>query len=156
MHFSRHRLGLLVTVAAAVAVACSNASGTIGTAAPETTARIATSGGMVLVQGEILAKYQAVDGPDGLLGLPIGEEQPTPDGGRRQLFAGGAIYWSPQSGAHIVRGKIRTSWEYEYGGPAGLLGYPISDQKSIPGGSQAQFQHGSITYTGGQPEVHMQ
>lgn len=155
MHFSRHNRGLVVAVAAAtIAVGCSNASGTIRTAAPVTTARIATSAGMVLVQGQILAKYESVGGPDGSLGLPVGGEQPAPGGGQRQIFGDGAIYWSPQTGAHIVRGAIRTTWEFQYGGAGGPLGYPTSDERPVPGGKQSQFQHGTITTdTGGQPHV---
>ncbi|MBO0866262.1 MAG: esterase [Mycobacterium sp.] len=110
---------------------------------------------MVLVQGEILAKYRSVSGADGPLGLPIGDEQPAPNGGRRTIFGGGAIYWSPQTGAHIVRGAIRTDWEYEYGGAGGPLGYPTSDEQPIARGWQSQFQHGTITYTGGQPHVEI-
>lgn len=156
MHFNRQgpRLAAVVT-AAIVAAGCSNASGTIPTAAPETTARIATSAGMVLVQGEILKKYQSVGGPDGPLGLPVGEEQPAPNGGRRQIFGGAAIYWSPQTGAHILRGAIRTAWEFQYGGAGGPLGYPTSDEQPVPGGSATQFQHGTITVTDGQLHVEM-
>ncbi|WP_293052376.1 esterase [Mycobacterium sp.] len=118
-----------------------------------TTARIATAAGMVLVQGEILKKYQSLGGPDGPLGLPIGDAEPAPHGGWRQIFAGGAVYWSPQTGAHIVRGAIRTSWEYEYGGAAGPLGYPVDDEHPLAGGWQSRFQHGTITYTGGHLHV---
>jgi uncharacterized protein with LGFP repeats len=144
-----------MAVAATFAAACSNPSDKIETTPPQTTARIATAAGMVLLQGAILAKYQSVGGSDGSLGLPVGQEQSTPNGGRRQIFGGGAIYWSPQTGADIVRGVIRSTWEYEYGGAGGPLGYPTSDEHSVPGGWQSQFQHGTITYTGGQPHVEM-
>lgn len=156
MHFSfRSRvLAAAVAVAADLAVACSNASDRVeNPVGTETTARIATAAGMVLVRGEILKKYQSLGGSDGSLGLPIGEEQPTPNSGERQIFAGGAIYWSPQTGAHIVRGAIRSSWEYEYGGSGGPLGYPVSDEHRIPGGWQSRFQHGTISYTDGQLHV---
>jgi uncharacterized protein with LGFP repeats len=143
-----------VAIAADLAPACSNVSDRIGNLTGiETTARIATAAGMVLVQGEILKKYQSLDGSDGSLGLPIGDEQPTTNDGRRQIFAGGAIYWSPQTGAHIVRGAIRNSWEYEYGGTGGPLGYPVNDEHRIPGGWQSRFQHGTITYADGQLRV---
>lgn len=157
MHFSRHSRGFVATVAAAAifAAACSNPSDKIETTPPQSTARIATAAGMVLVQGAIFAKYQSVGGSDGPLGLPTGDEQPAPNGGRRQIFGAGAIYWTPQTGAHIVRGVIRSTWEYEYGGAAGPLGYPTSDEKPVPGGWQSQFQHGTITYTGGQPHVEI-
>jgi uncharacterized protein with LGFP repeats len=152
---NRHSLVAAVAGAAIFAGACSNAAGTIETSPTQSTARIATSAGMVLVNGEILKKYQAVGGPDGSLGLPVGGEQPAPDGGRRQIFAGGAIYWSPHTGAHIVRGAIRTAWEFQYGGAGGALGYPTSDPEPLPGGSRSQFQRGTVTDTGGQLRVDM-
>lgn len=156
MHFSRASLGFVAAVAAAAVVtACSDTSGTIETSTPVTTARIATAAGMVVVQGAILVKYQSDGGEDGPLGLPIGDEQPAPNGGRKTIFQNGAIYWTPQTGAHIVRGAIRQSWEHEHGGAGGPLGYPTSDEQPIPGGSQSQFQHGVITYTGGQIHVEM-
>ncbi|MGH3969107.1 MAG: LGFP repeat-containing protein [Mycobacterium sp.] len=157
MHFSRNSRKLVAALAAAatLATACSGSGGTIASTTTETTARIATASGMVLLQGAILAKYQSVGGPDGPLDLPIGDEQPAPNGGRRQIFGGGAIYWTPQTGAHIVRGAIRTCWEYEQGGAGGPLGYPTSDEQPVPGGWQSHFQHGTITYTGGQPHVEM-
>ncbi|MGH3633712.1 LGFP repeat-containing protein [Mycobacterium sp.] len=157
MHFSRDSRGFVAAVATAatLATACSGAGGTIENAGPVTTARIATAAGMVLLQGEILAKYQSVDGVNGPLGLPIGTEQPVPNGGRRTIFENGAIYWSPQTGAHIVRDAIRGTWEDEYGGAGGPLGYPTTDEKSVPGGWQSQFQHGAITYTGDQPHVEI-
>lgn len=154
MHLSRTLRGL-VAAAAIFAAACSGGGGTIETTAPETTARIATAAGMVLVQGEILTKYQSAGGPDGPLDLPIGDEQPAPNGGQRQIFGGGAIYWTPRTGAHIVRGAIRVAWEHDYGGSAGPLGYPTSDEQPIPGGWQSQFEHGTITYTGGQTHAEI-
>lgn len=140
---------------AMIATACSGTVGTVDSSAPITTARIATAAGMVLVQGDILRKYRSTGGEDGPLGLPIGNEQPAPNGGRRTIFQGGAIYWTPQTGAHIVRGAIRDTWEHENGGAGGPLGYPVSDEEPVPGGRQSQFQHGTITYVGGQSHVEI-
>jgi uncharacterized protein with LGFP repeats len=64
----------------------------------------------------------------------------------------GVIYWSPRSGAHIVQGDIRIAYESD-GGPGGPLGYPVSDQQTIPGGSQAKFENGTITDTDGQTQI---
>lgn len=157
MHFIRHRLGLVAAViAVGLGSACSGDTGTaLTTSATETTARIATAAGMVMVQGEILSKYRSVGGPDGPLGLPIGDEQPAANGGRCTIFQNGAIYWSPQTGAHIVRGPIRQVWEHENDGAGGPLGYPTTDEQTIPGGWRSEFQHGVITYTGGQAQVEI-
>jgi uncharacterized protein with LGFP repeats len=81
------------------------------------------------------------------LGLPTSDEQAVP-GGRFSAFDGGAIYWTPETGAHVIWGGIRESWEGA-GGPAGALGYPTTDEQIIPGGWKSEFQHGSITYTDG-------
>lgn len=155
MHVSYKGLGLVTTLGAAtILAACSGASGTIDSS-PQTTARFDNGAGTVLVQGAILEKYRSLGFSDGTLGPPVGVEQPAANGGRRQIFGGGAVYWSPQTGAHIVHGVIRTTWEYNYNGPAGPLGYPISDEQPIVGGWKTQFQHGTMTFTGGEPYVEM-
>src|SRR5690606_15466107 len=71
--------------------------------------------------GRIGGGYQAAAGPHGALGLPIGGETPLPDGrGRYQPFQHGSLYWTPETGAQMVRGAILAEWGrqgYE-GGPA--------------------------------------
>ncbi|WP_019970701.1 LGFP repeat-containing protein [Mycobacterium sp. 141] len=105
-----------------------------------------------MVQGIILQKYNATGGASSPLGLPTASEAPAPNGGQFSTFDGGAIYWTPQTDAHIVWGGIRDAWERD-GGAGGPLGYPTSDEETIPGGWQSQFQHGTITYTDGQAKV---
>jgi uncharacterized protein with LGFP repeats len=104
------------------------------------------------VQGVILQKYNASGGASSPLGLPTASEAAAPNGGQFSTFNGGAIYWTPQTGAHIVWGGIRDAWERD-GGAGGRLGYPTSDEETIPGGWQSQFQHGTITYTDGHATV---
>ena len=42
-----------------------------------------------------------------VLGYPVTNEDPTPDGvGRVNHFQGGKIYWTPTTGAHVVYGAI--------------------------------------------------
>ena len=54
--------------------------------------------------------YTALGGSAGPLGAALGAELTTPDGrGAYQHYAGGSIYASPATGAHEVRGAIR-SW----------------------------------------------
>nr|WP_246600997.1 alpha/beta hydrolase-fold protein [Skermania piniformis] len=66
------------------------------------------------------------------LGLPLGPEQAAPDGrGRFQLFEHGAVYWTPQTGAHVVAGRIRDTW-VQQGAERSPLGYPVSEQARIP------------------------
>jgi uncharacterized protein with LGFP repeats len=66
------------------------------------------------------------------LGLPTSDEYATP-GGRASDFLGGGIYWTPATGAHSVQGLIHRHY-VELGGPASLLGYPVSDEYDVPGG----------------------
>lgn len=65
------------------------------------------------------------------------------DGGRVQEYAAGTIYWSPESGAHIVRGQILTTY-LDNGGPAGPLGWPVTDETTEGELTYSEFQRGRI------------
>ena len=121
-------------------------SSTSGTAAPAASTMIPSpSGQQIEVAGGILAKYTEAGGPTGVLGAPTGPAQTVGDGGHYQEFAGGAIFYSEGTGAHVVWGDIRTAYD-EHGGPGGALGFPTSDETDAPGGKQSAFQHGKITW----------
>jgi hypothetical protein len=95
------------------------------------------------VGGAILTKYEELRVR---LGCPTGGEIPTPDGvGRRQVFQGGTIYWTPSTNAHAVWGGIGDKWA-QHGWETGFLGYPVSDELANPDGSgkRQQFQGGTI------------
>lgn len=110
--------------------------------------------GVHLVQGLILGKFAELGFEDGVLGFPLAEEQPLKDLGRFARFEGGNIYWSPLSGAWVVRsGPILETWK-SLGYENGKLGYPISDEFGIPGGTQQNFQTGFVTVSDGKTEVH--
>src|SRR5699024_5631749 len=84
------------------------------------------------VVGAIGAAYQAEEGPDGPLGLPVSGETTTPDGeGRFTRFENGVIYWSPSTGAHALRGAVLDMWA-EQGSERGDLGYPTTDEVANP------------------------
>ena len=98
------------------------------------------------VHGKIRDEWAATGWEAGLLGYPLSDETPTPDGvGRFNVFEQGSIYWTPQLGAHEVHGRIRDAWA-NAGWEAGSLGYPISDEYAVTGGRRSDFQHGSITW----------
>ncbi|MGI8965600.1 MAG: hypothetical protein ACR2H1_05865, partial [Limisphaerales bacterium] len=63
--------------------------------------------------------------------------------GRYNNFQGGAISWSPASGAHETHGAIRTKW-LATGAESGCLGYPVSDQYAFNGGQKQDYQNGNI------------
>ena len=93
--------------------------------------------------------YAALGGAEGFMGQPTGPELGTPDGvGRYRGYQGGAIYWSPASGAHEVHGKIYDAWA-AHGWEAGLLGYPVTDELSTPDrlGRFTHFTNGSTYWT---------
>ncbi|MFE3543629.1 LGFP repeat-containing protein [Nocardia sp. NPDC059177] len=126
---------------------------TSGTAAAGESTTISTpDDGDIVVSGEVYKKYVAAGGTNSPLGLPEDPQEAGPNGGEYQDFDGGTIYWSSDSGAHIVWGEIREAWE-DNGGANGTLGYPTSDEKDIPGGKQSDFTGGTITWVGGETTV---
>lgn len=59
-----------------------------------------------------------------MLGYPTSDVGwPLNNGGKYQLFQGGAIVWSPATGAHESTGPIRAAWQ-STGFENGRLGYP--------------------------------
>lgn len=64
-------------------------------------------------------------------------------GGWMQEFATGTIYWSPAGGAHIVRGQILTTY-LDNGGPAGPLGWPVTDETTEDDLTYSEFERGRI------------
>jgi uncharacterized protein with LGFP repeats len=91
---------------------------------PETGARV--------MQGAILDKYLALGGPDeGDLGFPNIDEGPgrAPDS-RNTTFSAvdrPVIFFTPDTGARVVRGAINAAWD-KLGGSAGVLGVPTEDE----------------------------
>lgn len=89
------------------------------------------------IAGAIRAAFdKALPGLNGatwgfFLGQPKGPEVPTADKrGRWQEFDKGTIYWSPETGAHVVWGAILTHWRKV--GNEGVTGYPVTDETSCP------------------------
>ncbi|MCA9324417.1 hypothetical protein KC992_04950, partial [Candidatus Saccharibacteria bacterium] len=98
------------------------------------------------VQGEILKKYNRLNGSNGFLGCPITDEKPTFDGiGRHNHFQHGSIFWHPDTGAYEVHGAIRERWK-SLKWAKGSLGYPITDEMVTLDklGRYNHFQYGSI------------
>jgi len=90
-------------------------------------------------------KYKTVGA---LLGQPAGEEEAISDGrGRYRIYDHGAIYFTPQVGAHTVAGPIREQW-VSLGAERSELGYPTSDETTMPDGRRlAHFEHGAIIWS---------
>ena len=88
------------------------------------------------------------------VGVPVTDELSTPDGvGKLNHFApsqnasnvNASIYWSPSSGAHLVKGDIRARWA-SLGWERSVLGYPTSDPGVARDGvsTYGNFQQGTI------------
>jgi hypothetical protein len=98
------------------------------------------------VHGAILGHYLALGGPASVLGYPMTDEQVTTDGMARFndfANAASAIYWTPGTGAWLIRGDIRGKWaSLQLGGT--MLGYPTTDETTTPDGI-GRFNHFSST-----------
>ncbi|WP_029432365.1 LGFP repeat-containing protein [Blastococcus sp. URHD0036] len=110
------------------------------------------------VHGAILATWRTFGWERSFLGYPVTDELTAPDGiGRGSFFQGGAIYWTPSTGAHEVHGAILATWR-EMGWERSVLGYPVTDEFSMPDGvgRASFFQGGAIYWTPatGAHEVH--
>lgn len=96
---------------------------------------------------QIDAKYQALGGATGFLKAPQGNAQLCPDGlGRYRHYAGGSIYWHPDTEAHVVYGDIFKKWA-ALGWENSWLGYPVSDEEAYGDGRRSRFQNGAIEYS---------
>jgi uncharacterized protein with LGFP repeats len=98
------------------------------------------------VTGAILSKYESLGGPTGDLGYPVGAEV---DGGvpnsRVSSFSAPdkpVLFWTPDTGAVVVRGAINAAWA-KLGGATGALGVPTEAQ-TVKGDTVTQ------TFTGGE------
>jgi uncharacterized protein with LGFP repeats len=99
------------------------------------------------VHGDILGRYGELGAETGRLGYPVTDEVRTPDRfGAYSAFQGGAVYWSPDTGAHQIEGAIRAKWD-ALGSENSGLGFPVSDEHARPGGRVSDFELGQITWT---------
>jgi uncharacterized protein with LGFP repeats len=101
------------------------------------------------VHGAIRDRWQALGWERSGLGYPTTDERGTPDGrGRFNHFQGGSVYWTAGTGAQDVQGPIRQRWQ-ELGWERGLLGYPVTGQRTTSDGvgRYSQFQGGAVYWT---------
>ena len=100
------------------------------------------------VWGRILAKYEAIDGPRGVLGFPATDERKAGvRGARLSRFAGGRIYWSERTGAHAIHGAIGA--RYGDVGGARRLGLPTTDERRAGRVRYSVLQDGRIYWSRG-------
>ena len=75
----------------------------------------------------INAARRAAGGELGPLGAEKGPPYEIGSDGLGQDFAGGKIFYSPATGAHVVTGQVLAKYE-SVGGPEGDLGFPTSSE----------------------------
>ena len=88
--------------------------------------------GAHIMTGAILDKYLSLGGPeDGDLGFPnIDEGAGRTANSRNTTFSAAdkpVIFWTPDTGARVVRGAVNAAWD-RLGGSAGVLGVPTDDE----------------------------
>lgn len=107
--------------------------------------------GAHLLFGPILDKYQALGGPaDSDLGFPTIDEVAGlvgPDSLVSTFSASDkpAIFWTPDTGAWVVRGAINAAWD-KLGGSAGTMGVPTGDETFDGNVVNQKFTGGEISY----------
>lgn len=99
------------------------------------------------VHGAIRDEWARSGWEAGLLGYPISDELPAPEDGfgRYSKFQKGSIYYTPDTGAHSIHGRIFDKWaELDY--EKGSLGYPTSSEYDAGGKRRTDFQYGFIEW----------
>lgn len=109
--------------------------------------------GVMAVRGEILAAWGATGYENGDLGWPVtGEFCDLRDDGCATQFENGSIYYSPATGAQVVRGSIREAWAAKKWEES-YLGYPTAGEDCTiapdNNGCFQTFQFGSIYWKRG-------
>jgi uncharacterized protein with LGFP repeats len=100
--------------------------------------------------GAILDKYLSLGGPaDGDLGFPtIDEGDGKAPGSRNTTFSAAdnpVIFFTPDTGAHVVRGAINAAWD-KLGGSAGVLGVPTDDEVYRGDVTSQTFSGGQLSW----------
>lgn len=110
------------------------------------------SRGTLMVFGANRAKYDALGGAGGFLGLPVSNEYAVARSGVRQDFQYGSLVWSASTGSHYIRGAIGARY-LALGGPSSRLGLPVTDEFAVTGGARQNFQGGYITWKASNGQV---
>lgn len=102
-------------------------------------------------------KYAQLGGTTGFLGAAVTAEISAANGGLKQEFQNGTIYWHTRTGAFEVHGSIRARW-LALGGEGSVFGYPTSDETPTPDGVGRfnNFENASVFWhpSTGAFEVH--
>lgn len=85
---------------------------------------------------------------DPALGECLTGEYDIPRSGKAQDFRNGRVFWSPETGAHSVVGRIGAAYQ-AFGGPEGPLGLPRSSEQPTEDGVGRfnEFENGVIYWS---------
>jgi uncharacterized protein with LGFP repeats len=106
--------------------------------------------GAHIMTGLILAKYESLGGPaDSDLGFPtIDEGAGRAPNSRNTTFSAAdkpVIFFTPDTGARVVRGPINAAWD-KLGGSSGVLGVPAEDETYGGAVVTQKFTGGELSY----------
>ena len=96
----------------------------------------------------VAAEHDRTGGAAGPLGAPVGEMScGRRGGGCAQFYEGGAVAWSPATGAHAMSAPVTAAWRTY--GETGGTGYPVGDAVCglVGGGCRQQFQAGWLYWS---------
>jgi uncharacterized protein with LGFP repeats len=103
--------------------------------------------GTFAVSGNVRTAYWNLGGPASTLGFPTAAEKcGSPNSGCEQKFQFGSILRTPAGGIFPVAGDLAAAYQAA-NSASGSLGYPVSQQISITGGLQQDFEGGSLYYS---------
>lgn len=97
---------------------------------------------------EIINKYNDLGGTSSWLGTAVGETKPTNKGGLYRQFQNGKIYWHKNTGAKTIRKGAIDNRYAAVGYESSYLGFPRTDEITIPGkGVYQQFEGGQMYWS---------
>ena len=106
----------------------------------------AYDGGLTgLRTGEVLTRFRKSGGVSGELGYPVSIVRTQGDG-KAVDFRGGSIFWSPETGARILRTSAILKRYRALDAAKGRLGFPRTPVVSFSWGARTRFEHGSIRF----------
>ncbi len=101
------------------------------------------------VYGSIYDKYLDEGGPTGAFGLPVSDVYSAGPNGSAQDFQGAVFTDHTTAGAHVVYGAIKSKY-LEMGGPAGVFGPALTDERDadgVAGARESDFEHGRVYWS---------
>jgi stage II sporulation protein D len=105
------------------------------------------TGAHTMLDGPAATAWDGLGGSSAVANMPTTDQGTTRDGGTWQNFYGDySLFWSSGSGAHVLRGGIRTYWRSS-GAEWGPLGYPTSEEIYGSNGVRQVFQGGTLEWS---------